>query len=225
MADSLTRLLGVTAEAVAAVLALILLPVLAVAQTAVPLSGTVSDTTGARLANVAITIRGAATRIVHTDSEGRFAFPDLHEGQYELTAVASGFAPAQKIVKLVSGDRTTLALTLSVLLQEQALVTATRTGERDVQAAPMAISVLPGNELQRAEAHTVADIAGLAPSLTFSQNTGFAQLTIRGIGTNVVFAGSDPSSAVYIDGVYFARPAAVLGHFLELERVEVLRGP
>ncbi len=71
----------------------------------------------------------------------------------------------------------------------------------------------------------MADIAGLAPSLTFSQNTGFAQLTIRGIGTNVIFAGSDPSSAVYIDGVYFARPAAVLGNFLELERVEVLRGP
>jgi iron complex outermembrane receptor protein len=71
----------------------------------------------------------------------------------------------------------------------------------------------------------VEQLAGFAPTVTFSQNTGFAQLTIRGIGTNVVFAGSDPSSAVYVDGVYLARPAAVLGDFLELERVEVLRGP
>ena len=61
--------------------------------------------------------------------------------------------------------------------------------------------------------------------MTFSQNSDFAQLTIRGIGSNVVFAGSDPSSAVYIDGVYMSRPVMVLADFLELERVEVLRGP
>jgi iron complex outermembrane receptor protein len=65
----------------------------------------------------------------------------------------------------------------------------------------------------------------LAPTVTFSQNTGFGQLTIRGIGTNVVFAGSDPSSAVYVDGVYLARPAMLFADFLDLERVEVLRGP
>ena len=61
--------------------------------------------------------------------------------------------------------------------------------------------------------------------MTFSQNSDFAQLTIRGIGSNVVFAGSDPSSAVYVDGVYLSRPVMVLGDFLDLERVEVLRGP
>ena len=61
--------------------------------------------------------------------------------------------------------------------------------------------------------------------MAFSQNTGFAQLTIRGIGTNAVFAGSDPSSAVYFDGVYLARPAMVLVDFLDVERVEALRGP
>ena len=60
---------------------------------------------------------------------------------------------------------------------------------------------------------------------SFSQNTGLAQLTIRGIGSNAVFAGSDPSSAVYLDGVYLARPAMVLADFLDLDRIEVLRGP
>ena len=72
---------------------------------------------------------------------------------------------------------------------------------------------------------TVEHLAGRVPGMTFSQNTGLAQVTIRGIGTNAVFAGSDPSSAVYLDGVYLARPAMVLADFLELERVEVLRGP
>ena len=49
-----------------------------------------------------------------------------------------------------------MSLTLTVLLQEQTVVTAAKTGERDVQTTPMAVSVLPGAELQRAEAHTVA---------------------------------------------------------------------
>ena len=63
------------------------------------------------------------------------------------------------------------------------------------------------------------------PSVTFSQNTGWGQLTIRGIGTNAVFAGADPSSAIYLDGVYLARPAMAFARFLDLERIEVLRGP
>ena len=89
----------------------------------------------------------------------------------------------------------------------------------------MAVSVLPASDLRRVDVHTIEALAGRAPAVTFSQNTGFAQLTIRGIGTNVVFAGSDPSSAVYVDGVYLARPTMQLADFLDLERVEVLRGP
>ena len=63
------------------------------------------------------------------------------------------------------------------------------------------------------------------PAVTFTQNSSFGQLSIRGIGTSAVFAGGDPSSAMYLDGVYLARPAMVFADFLDLERVEVLRGP
>ena len=126
---------------------------------------------------------------------------------------------------MVEGRPLTVSLRLSVTAVERLVVTADKLGERDAQAYPSAISVLTGAELARTAATSVEDTAGLAPGVTFSQNTGFAQLTIRGIGTNVVFAGSDPSSAVYLDGVYLARPAMVFGDFLDLERVEVLRGP
>ena len=89
----------------------------------------------------------------------------------------------------------------------------------------MAVTVLRGTDLNRMQDHTIEHIAGRAPGVSFSQNTGLAQLTIRGIGTNAVFAGSDPSSAVYLDGVYLARPGMVLADFLDLDRIEVLRGP
>lgn len=197
----------------------------ALAQSTARLSGSVEDTTGATLPEVTIAIEGTVDMVVRTGPDGRFDFQNLPEGPYDLTAARTGFAPVRRSVRLVSDEPVALTLTLSVVVTEQTIVTASRTGERDLQAIPMAVSALSAAELARLNAHTVEHLAGLAPAVTFSQNTGFAQLTIRGIGTNVVFAGSDPSSAVYVDGVYFARPAAVLADFLDLERVEVLRGP
>ena len=195
------------------------------AQTSGHLIGRVNDATDAPIANATITVRGRVARVARTDADGRFDVRDLLQGEYELTAASAGFAPARRIVRIIAGESTTVSVTLSVLLQERVVVTAAKMGERDVQATPIAVSVLSGDELERAEANSVAHIAGLAPSVTFSQNSDFAQLTIRGIGSNVVFAGSDPSSAVYLDGVYISRPVMVLADFLELERVEVLRGP
>jgi iron complex outermembrane recepter protein len=210
----------------ASVLAFILWTVgTAGAQPSAHLSGTVKDATNTPLADVTITIRGLATLRAQTDSDGHFDFRDLPDGEYALSATMPGFAPARRTFRLTAGKPATVSLTLYILVQEQTVVTAAKTGEGNLQATPMAVSLLSGTELQRAEAHTVAQIAGLAPTVTFSQNSDYAQLFIRGIGSNVVFAGSDPSSAVYIDGVYIARPVMVLADFLDLERVEVLRGP
>jgi iron complex outermembrane recepter protein len=195
------------------------------AQAPCEITGTVRDATGAVLQAATVTVRGAADRATKTGPDGRFDFQNLPDGEYDLTATRDGFAPEHRRLRIDSGGTALLEVTLSVQFLEETLVTAEKTGERDVQAMPMAVSVLSGSELQRQQAHTVEDIAGRAPSVTFSQNTGFSQLTIRGIGTNVVFAGSDPSSAVYVDGVYVARPAMVLADFLDLQRVEVLRGP
>ena len=108
---------------------------------------------------------------------------------------------------------------------ETTFVTAAKSGERDLQTIPMAISAVSSAELGRLGTQTLGDTAALAPSVTFSQNTGFGQLTIRGIGANVLYAGADPSSAMYLDGVYLARPATAFVQFLDLDRIEVLRGP
>jgi iron complex outermembrane receptor protein len=189
------------------------------------ITGVVRDATGLPLAGASITVRGSVERVTRTSIDGTFDLQNLPEGAYEVTAVLSGFATAQQTVLLSAGKSESLSLTLSVQLLERTVVTAARSGESDVQTTPMAVSVLTATDFGRTQTHTIEQMSGLAPSVTFSQNTGFAQLTIRGIGTNAVFAGSDPSSAVYIDGVYMARPAMVLADLLDLERVEVLRGP
>ena len=195
------------------------------AQPSAQLAGSVQDATGLPLVGVTVTLRGASNKTTQTDAEGRFDFRSLPEGQYELTATLPGFAPARQIARLVADRESVVSVTLTVLLLEQTVVTAARTGEADVQTVPMAVTVLPGTQLARMQDHTVEHIAGRAPGVTFSQNAGRAQVTIRGIGTNSVLPGTDPSSPVYLDGVYLARPAMVLADFLDLDRVEVLRGP
>ena len=108
---------------------------------------------------------------------------------------------------------------------ERVTVTATKTGATDIQSIPLSITAVPARTLEQLGVQTVEGLAGFVPTLTVSQHTGLALITIRGIGTNSVILGADPSSTTHLDGVYLARPAMGFMDFLNVERVEVLRGP
>ena len=209
----------------AAVLALMCWPASAGAQSAGDVSGSVSGQTGARLPGARVTIRGVVERAADTGADGDFAFPGLPEGDYEISVELAGFERARRAVHVPATGRITASFTLRVALVEETIVTAAKTGARDVQTIPMAVTAVSNADLSRLGTRTVSAGAALAPSVTFSQNASLGQLTIRGIGTNVVNAGSDPSSAMYLDGVYLARPAMQFVQFLDLDRIEVLRGP
>jgi iron complex outermembrane recepter protein len=210
--------------AAVAVLAILVVQAEPQAQGAGRIAGTVLDPVGNPLTGVVVALAGIPGLEASTDREGRFVLEPVPHGDHVITATLADVARGTRSVRVVGGQ-TTVTLTLSIRLADRVMVTADKTGERELQEVPAAVSALSNQQLAQREAHTIADLAGLVPSVTFSQNTGFAQLTIRGIGTNAPFAGSDPSSAVYLDGVYLARPAGVLGDFVDLERVEVLRGP
>ena len=186
---------------VVAVFAIFWAPGLARSQPMGELSGVISDQTGAPLPAVRMTIQGPAGRETLTNASGEYAFQGLPEGSYQISAELRGFERARRAVLLHAGERVTLSFALRVVMKEEPIVTAARVGEREVQTLPMAISAVTNSELARLVSRTVAEGAALAPSVTFSENTGFGQLTIRGIGANAVFAGSDPSSAMYLDGV------------------------
>jgi iron complex outermembrane receptor protein len=209
----------------AVVLALVSASAGARAQRTGGLSGSVHDQTGAALAGVRVTIRGVTDDAAQTGAAGDFVFANLPEGAYEISAEMSGFQREARAVRVPAGEGVTVSLTLRVALLEEAVVTVAKAGERSVQTTPMAVTAISDAELGRLGARTLFQAAALAPSVTLSQNTSFAQLTIRGIGTNVVNAGADPSSAIYLDGVYLARPAMAFVQFLDVERIEVLRGP
>ncbi|HET7747367.1 MAG TPA: TonB-dependent receptor [Vicinamibacteria bacterium] len=200
----------------------------ALAQPAGRLAGVVRDDSGGVLPGATVSIAGGSTSArpsVVTDQQGRYAFDALPPGRYVVTAALSGFQSRGHEID-VAGRPATLDIVLDVSsFFETVTVTATRTGATDVQSTPTAITALPARTLGQLGVQTVEGLVGLVPSLAISQHTGLGQVTIRGIGTNLLFAGSDPSSTIHLDGVYLARPAMVFGDFLDLERVEVLRGP
>ncbi len=105
------------------------------------------------------------------------------------------------------------------------VVTASRMGETDIQRTPLAISAFSNQQIERQVIIDVHDLVQVAPNLAVAQNSGFAQIYLRGIGTNAPLLGADPSVSVQVDGVYIARPYAQFTDFMDVQRVEVLRGP
>jgi iron complex outermembrane receptor protein len=108
---------------------------------------------------------------------------------------------------------------------EEILVTATKTGETSLQKTPLAISVFSVERLNDSAALNVKDLVAMTPNLNVAQTTANAQIYIRGIGSNNVFNGSDPDVTVQIDGVYLARAYSQFTDFIDVDRIEVLRGP
>ena len=108
---------------------------------------------------------------------------------------------------------------------EEVIVTATRSGSTSLQKTPLSITAIDREQLSQSNISQIKDMAFLVPNLVISQNAAWGQVFIRGVGTNNIFAGGDPSSTIHLDGVYIARPAMVFNEYLGLQRVEVIRGP
>ena len=112
------------------------LAVPAAAQSAAVVVGSIVDQTGAPLAGVRVTIRGVEVRMAATGAAGDFAFPDVPEGDYEISAELSGFERARRAVRVLAGERVTVSLALRVAILEETIVTAAKAGERDLQSIP-----------------------------------------------------------------------------------------
>ena len=125
-----------------------------------------------------------------------------------------------------------LIFTLSSLAQnsepmfEEIIVTAEKRSE-SLQDLSQAVTVLSGVDLDNRQISTFVDLSAIAPGVNVAKNEGFKTvITIRGVGyeTNQN-AIATPSVSYHLDGIYVASPYSLQTDFLDLERVEVLRGP
>jgi iron complex outermembrane receptor protein len=107
------------------------------------------------------------------------------------------------------------------------IVTARRRQER-AQSVPIALSVLDSATIARTGTFSIQQISQQAPTLQYtSSNPRNTALTIRGLGVSFGLAndGLEQGVGFYVDQVYNSRPAASAFDLLDIERVEILRGP
>jgi len=107
------------------------------------------------------------------------------------------------------------------------IVTARRRAEAS-QDVPLAVATLDGRTINQIGAFSVQKIQSIAPSLqVYSSNPRNTAVNIRGIGVpyGLTNDGFEQGVGIYVDDVYYSRPASAVFDFLDVAQVEVLRGP
>lgn len=107
------------------------------------------------------------------------------------------------------------------------IVTATRRAQ-DVQDIPLAVTAISPVQLEQQGVVNVQNIGSVSPSFAVSNAqiaSGSVVLRIRGVGTTSNNIGFESAVGIFVDGVYQSRPGVALSEFVDVERVEVLRGP
>lgn len=107
---------------------------------------------------------------------------------------------------------------------EEIVVTAQKRKE-NLQRVPISVTAVTAAAAEAGGISGMQDISLVTPGLHFTQAVGNATPFVRGIGTQAVGAGQEPSVATYIDGVYLAAMPGAMFSFNNIERIEVLKGP
>ncbi len=188
------------------------------------LSGTVLDAnTGEPLVGATVIIKGT-TNGASTDGNGQF---NLRTGQkLPFTLIVSFVGYTQK--EIIARDRdVTISLEQASNKLEDVIISSRRRQE-SAQEVPIPISIIRGSTAEDAGAFNVNRLKELVPTVQlYVSNARNTTLNIRGLGSTYGLTndGIDPGVGFYVDGVYYARPAATALDFIDIDRIEVLRGP
>jgi iron complex outermembrane recepter protein len=107
---------------------------------------------------------------------------------------------------------------------EEVIVTAQKRSE-NIQKTPIAMTAITASRIQSGGITGADKLQFISPSMTFGQNSNYTYVTLRGVGTDLVFLSGEASVATYIDGVYTGDLVSSGLPNLDLQRIEILRGP
>jgi iron complex outermembrane receptor protein len=109
---------------------------------------------------------------------------------------------------------------------DEIVVTAQKR-EQPLESVPVAVTVVTGDQLESANITAATDIRRLAPSLQYAENSSVrgTSLQVRGVGTQSFSNGLEQSVGTMVDGIAMARNGMGDGDLIDVDRVEVLRGP
>jgi outer membrane receptor protein involved in Fe transport len=132
---------------------------------------------------------------------------------------------------IIGGLACGLSFTVPVVAQqvgglEEIVVTARKRTET-VQDTPVSVRAISQQTIRNFDLNSLEDVAGMSPEFNVGRtsNGSGAQLTMRGIGSTSTSIGIEQSVAVVVDDVYYGQGRIINEGMLDLERVELLKGP
>lgn len=133
------------------------------------------------------------------------------------------FAAALSSTMLTSLSSLAVAQDNSGPSLDEIIVTA-QFREKGLQDVPISVSAVDASVIEKTSIVKIEDLSAVVPNFTYSETGITTTFLIRGIGSGVN-QGFEQSVGVYVDGVHYPRGQQVRAPFLDLARVEVLRGP
>ncbi|OXA73643.1 TonB-dependent receptor [Flavobacterium aquidurense] len=189
------------------------------------IEGVVKTSENTPLEAVNVVIKGTTSNTT-TDSNGKFILDT--KGKLPITILVQYVGYKTTEIELADLPVTPLQITLKEENELIEVVVSSRRRIEKVQDVPIAISVITGKQAEQTGAFNVNRIKELVPSVQlYSSNPRNTGINIRSLGSpfGLTNDGIDPGVGFYVDGVYFARPAATTLDFIDVEQIEVLRGP
>jgi iron complex outermembrane receptor protein len=188
------------------------------------ITGTILDSqTNAPLIGASVSIKGTTNGDL-TDENGQFFLKTGQKLPFTLIVTYVGYIRKET---QISEEKLTLLLDPTSRSLEDVVISSRRRQEVS-QEVPIPISVIRGAKAEDAGAFNVNRLKELVPTVhLYASNARNTTLNIRGLGSTFGLTndGIDPGVGFYVDGVYYARPAATALDFVDIEQVEVLRGP
>jgi iron complex outermembrane receptor protein len=202
-------------------LALVAAPVPAAAPVAA-ITGVVTDTSGAPLVDVRVTIV-EANRSTRTDAEGRFAFYQLARGTYGLSFARIGYAPQVHRVRLDAEDsRLAVALVPSLVELPPIQVTSSPLAT-NLLDAPQPTSVVSAEDLSSVGAPSLGETVNVLPGVrNYSTGVGIGKPVIRGLTSNRVLVLADGQR---LESQQWGDEHGPNVETADAARIEVIRGP
>ena len=188
-------------------------------------SGVIKDSLGAPLQGATVGVKGTNSFAV-ADVNGSFSLTTKKNLPFLLQISSVGYKAKEVEIAELTGKPLDVVLTVSTELTE--VVITSRRRVETAQDVPIPISVVGGARVEETGAFNVNRLKELVPTVQlYSSNPRNTTLNVRGLGSTFGLTndGIDPGVGFYVDGVYFARPAATTLDFIDIEQIEVLRGP
>lgn len=186
------------------------------------IAGKVTDNNSRPLPYVTIHLLNTNINTI-SNTQGDFNIQNISAGRYTIEASAIGYATVNKEVNTAEYQSGDLTLSLpNASAQLDAVTVTAEKREESLQQVPVSVTSLSAGQVQQYRLWNAKEITGIVPNL-YSVNSGDERnvTSVRGIATT----SYDPAVVTYIDGVSQFSLDTYIAQLLDIERIEVLRGP